>query len=439
MFKNIIKKVKGAFKEHDFLKNAFSIFYLQTISSIIGFVSTFLLLKAIGVSGIGIIAILTTYVNFYIGIFSFQSYSAIIKFGQEAKHHNDILLLKTYIKRAFIQDVISSLITLIVAFSCIKLTSDYFEITNEAQKYIYIYLILIPFSIFRSVSAILRLNNDFTTGPTIAITSSVLRLISISVGTILNFSLSYFIISELIIGVLGYVLHIIVGAICLKKMNCLDFFKVKLNRDKKFTHFNIYNNLVSTLDLPTGHLTNFIINKLLGVEVFGVFTIISKFGAIFNQLISALTQSLFPELSKLVAERQINLAFKIVKKTFFVISIIGFLVSSIFMLTHKFWLFYLIPATTYNGYTLSIYTIYLSITGAVAGVHLLFVSLNFVKYNIPIVIFCNAIYIVLLILLSNWFGLIGAIGALLLQSILISSIKYFFMLKKVKEVKLSNV
>ena len=439
MLEKLINKISKIFKEYDFLKNAFSIFYLQIIASIFGFVNTFLLLKAIGVAGIGIIAILTTYVNFYIGIFSFQSYSAIIKFGQEAIEDNNKLLLKTYFKKAFFQDVFSSLLTLIVAFLCIKFTSEYFEITKKAQEYIYLYLILIPFSVFRSVSAVLRLNNDFKTGPTIAIVSSIVRLVLIIIGILMNLNLSFFIISELILGVFGYVLHIIAGVSCLKKMNCLDFYKIKLKRDKRFTYFNVYNNLVSTLDLPTGQLTNFIINKLLGIEVFGVFNVISKFGAIINQVNGALTQSLFPELSKLVAKKEINSAFSIIKNTFFVITIIGLILSIIFLLTYKFWLYYLIPASTYNGYSLSIYTIYISITGAVAGVHLLFLSLNLVKYNIPIVILCNSIYILALILLSGWFGLIGAISALLFQTLLISSIKYFFMLKRTKEVELSNV
>jgi O-antigen/teichoic acid export membrane protein len=431
MLKNVIKKNYHNFKKSDFLKNAFSIFYLQTIASLIGFFSTFLLLRTIGITGIGIIALLTTYVNFYIGIFSFQSYSAIIKFGQEAIQAENKLLLKTYLKKALVQDVISSLITLIVAYLCVKLTSEYFDI--------YVYLILIPFSVFRSVSALLRLNNDFKSGPIIAIGSSVFRLFLIILGIFMNYKLSYFIISELVIGILGYLSHLLVGINCLKKMNCLDFYKIKLKRDKNFTYFNFYNNLVSTLDLPTGQLTNFIINKLLGVEIFGVFNVISKFGAIFIQVISALSQSLYPELSKLVAKKQIYLAFSIIKKTFIVITISGFIVGTIFLLTYKFWLYYFIPANPYNGYSLSIYIIYISLTGAVAGVHLLFVSLNLLKYNIPIVIFCNSIYIFLLILLSGWFGLIGAIMALLFQALLISSIKYFFMIKNVKEIKLSNV
>jgi O-antigen/teichoic acid export membrane protein len=432
----MLEKFFKTIKENNFLRNAFSIFYLQTIAAIIGFISTFLLLKNIGVSGIGIIAILSTYVNFYIGIFSFQSYSAIIKFGQEAIEQKNLLLLKSYIKKAFVQDLITTIITLVVAYFCINITSEYFEISSKAKEYLYLYLTLIPFSIFRSVSAILRLNNDFKTGPYIAIAISIIRLATIIFGTYMNFRLSYFIILELLLGILGYLFHIVAGVKCLKDMNCSDFYKVKLFKNKRFTNFNINNNLVSTLDLPTGQLTNFIINKLLGIEVFGTFNVISKFGSIFNQIISALTQSLFPELSRLVAKKQIDAALLIIKKTFFVTFFSGLFIAFIFFISYEFWLYNFIPATVYNGYSLSIYVVYVSSVGAVAGVHLLFISLNLVKYNIPIVIFCNTIYILVLYILSGWFGLIGVILALLFQAFLIASIKYIITIKKVKEIKL---
>jgi Na+-driven multidrug efflux pump len=169
MLKKLIKNIKVQIFRSDIIKNAFSVFYLQTIASLIGFLNTFLLIKAIGVSGLGTIAILTTYVNFYIGVFSFYSYTAIIKFGQEAIVANDILRLKKYFKRALLLDVLSSLATLIIAYLLIGITSSYFEINPQTQKYIILYLVLIPLSIFRSITAILRLNNDYKSEPLVGI------------------------------------------------------------------------------------------------------------------------------------------------------------------------------------------------------------------------------------------------------------------------------
>lgn len=434
MLKRIVEKIRIQVTNSRIIKNAFSIFYLQTIASIIGFVNTYLLLRAIGVIGIGTIAILTTYVNFYIAIFSFQSYSAIIKFGQDALAANDKLKLKQYFKRAFFQDVLSSVVTLIIAYLFIGLTSKYFEINYQTQQYITLYLILIPFSIFRSISAVLRLNNDYKTGPLIAIISAVSKTIIVVFGVYKGYTIEYFIFTDVFLSIIGSILLLIFGYRCLKCMHCLDFIKVKLTPDKQFTRFNIYNNLVSTLDLPTGQLTNFIVNKLLGVDAVGIFNIIMKFGGIFNQVISAVTQSLFPELSRLVATKQPLSALRIVKKTFIIMIASGGVGGITFILTYQIWLDKFIPATFYNGLLLCIYTLYIALTGAVAGIHLLFLSLNLVRYNIPLVIGCNTLYLIILFLLANWFGLIGVVIALIIQVLIIAIIKYFIMTFKIRRI-----
>lgn len=438
MLTEIVKGIRKQISQSNMVKNAFSIFYLQTIASIIGFLNTYLLLKAIGVNGIGTIAILTTYVNFYIGIFSFQSYNAVIKFGQDALENNDNLKLKQYFKRAFLQDVISSIVTLIIAYLCVGITSKYFDIDTETQKYILLYLILIPFSIFRTITAILRLNNDFKTGPLIAIITAIIKTGVIAFGIYQNYTTNYYIFSDVLFSIFSSALLVIFGYNCLKSMRCIDFLKVKLTPDKVFTRFNVYNNLVSTLDLPTGQLTNFIINKLLGVEAVGIFNVIAKFGGIFNQIISAVTQSLFPELSKLVAKKQHKAAQVIVKKTFFIMISLGILGALIFLLSYQFWIDKFIKSTLYNGILVSIYTIYIALTGAVAGIHLLFLSLNLVRYNVPLIIGCNGIYLIILFLFANWFGLLGVIIALIIQASLIAVLKHFIMNFKIRRMVLNG-
>ena len=78
------------------------------------------------------------------------------------------------------------------------------------------------------------------------------------------------------------------------------------------------------------------------------------------------------------------------------------------------------------------YILFITTTSAVAGIHLLFVCLNLVKYNVPIVIICNAIYLVLLYVLSIKFRLFGTIIALISQSIMVALIKYIIMKKRIR-------
>ena len=63
-------------------------------------------------------------------------------------------------------------------------------------------------------------------------------------------------------------------------------------------------------------ITTLVINKLLGVSEVGVYNVIAKFGTLVTQVTGPLTQSLFPELSKIVAKDDEKGAFLIVKKIY---------------------------------------------------------------------------------------------------------------------------
>ena len=72
---------------------------------------------------------------------------------------------------------------------------------------------------------------------------------------------------------------------------------------------------------------------------------------------------------------------------------------------------------------LIVYFVYLTVTSAVAGVHLLFVSLNLVRYNLPVTFICNCIYLVMLYVFATNWGLLGILLALIIQAIMIATVK----------------
>ena len=80
----VISKIKEKIKGNNILRNTIILFSGQTFASIIGIVNTMLIIKAIGLEGNGIIAVVMSYANIFNGIFNFQSYNAVIKYGSEA-------------------------------------------------------------------------------------------------------------------------------------------------------------------------------------------------------------------------------------------------------------------------------------------------------------------------------------------------------------------
>ena len=85
----MINKIKSKIKSSNIIKNSIVIFSGQTVSSLISFFSSLMLLQLIGIYGNGVIAIVQSYSNIFNGLFNFQSYNAMIKFGAESLEKND--------------------------------------------------------------------------------------------------------------------------------------------------------------------------------------------------------------------------------------------------------------------------------------------------------------------------------------------------------------
>ena len=428
----MFEKIKNKIMNNNIVKNAFIMFSGQTIASVIGFLNTFLVLKAIGLEGNGIIAIAANYAGMFNGLFNFQSYNAMIKFGADALEKNDMPQFKKYLKQAVLQDVLTAILAFVVGYICIDYVSDFFNWDLQMVSYIKLYLLIIPFNISGSINALIRLNNDFVVGAKIGIQMTLVKTMLLLIGIVAKCNFTYYIILEIIMSIISSSLYIKSAIKYLKLNNCTDFLKVKIGFDKEFTMFNIYNNIVSTLDMPTGQITTLIINKLLGVSEVGVYNVIAKFGTLVTQVTGPLTQSLFPELSKIVAKDDEKGAFIIVKKIFLYTMGGGVSVALFTIISYKLWLGLFIPSTFENGALMSIYVMYITITSAVAGIHLLFVCLNLVRYNVPIVIACNTVYLGLLYILAIKFRLFGIIIALILQAIMVATIKYIIMKRTIK-------
>ena len=123
----MFEKIKSKVMNNNIIKNTIIMFSGQTVASAIGFINTFLVLKAIGLEGNGIIAIAANYAGMFNGLFNFQSYNAMIKFGADALEKNDMPQFKKYLKQAVLQDVLTAILAFIVGYMCIDYVSDFFN------------------------------------------------------------------------------------------------------------------------------------------------------------------------------------------------------------------------------------------------------------------------------------------------------------------------
>lgn len=427
MMEKLINKIKN----NNIIKNSLIIFTGQGISSVIAFVNTFLLIKAIGVYGNGVLAAVQSYTAIFNGIFNFQSYSAVIKFGAEALEKNDENKFKQYLKQALIQDVITAIVAFIVGYLLIDIIGNFMAWDIQMKIFVRIYLITILFNITGSVTGMLRLKDEFKVIALSGVQITFVKCILLVIAGILNCSFEFYLGIEIVYNIILNLSLFYYGYKSLKKYNISDFYKVKINFDKEFTKFNFYNNIVSTFDMPTVQFTNLIINKMLGVSALGLYSIFNKFGTIINRVTGPIGQSLLPELSKIVAKDNKKYARNIVYKIVVYTNLIGAIAVIGVIVTQGIWLKYFMPANLQNIISLVFYLAYVVLTSSFISINLFFVSLNLVKYNLPIVIGLNTLYLISVYILVISMGINGIILALLLKEVVQAVIKWIIIKRNI--------
>lgn len=428
--KYYIFKTIQKLRNNKIINNSLIILSTQSIAGIISFINSFFSLKFIGVSGTGYVALAISYATLFNGLFNFQSYNALIKFGAEAKEKKDSEKYKFYIKMAMIQDIITAFIAVFFGYISLDFLSSFMNWNPLMKKYAQIYLITIPLNITGSLNAILRLNDEFSITGIINIYSNIFKFILIILCGFLNSDLIFYIYIEMIYVAFLNLLRFYFAYKSLKKQNLLNFVKTRLIFDKEFTKYNIFNNLVTSVDVPIGQAISLIINMILGVEVVGVYNFLLKIGTIVSQITESISQAIFPEFSIMVAQNNIKKAIGIMKKMFYSMNFLGILSFLLIIVTFPIWLSWLIgDSSIIYGISFALYFFYLFFAAAIMPMHLLFISLNYVQYNFIIVVICNCIYLVLLFFLGTRFNLIGIIIAMIIQSSLVFISKYIIMKK----------
>ena len=81
------------------------------------------------------------------------------------------------------------------------------------------------------------------------------------------------------------------------------------------------------------------------------------------------------------------------------------------------------------GVGLIFYFIFIIFVNATSGVHSLFMALDYIKYNIPILLIINFVYLAILYALIIKIGLNGVILALFLQAVAVVMVKFIIMMK----------
>lgn len=423
MIDNFKQKIMG----NKIFKNIMILFKGNMLVSIVSLVNTALLVRAVGLEKNGIIFMAQSYALMFNTLFNFQSYNAIVMFIPKVTK-DKTRRIGEYIKQGFLLDFSTAFFGIIVAFACVVPVAKIMHWDKMVVNCVLIYIIVILFKTTGTMGGILRIHDKFKESVYINMIEVASKLILLLIGMGLKYGIYYYVIVEVVtngFAMLAYIWY----TYKVVKSEKIVFRKAKLKFDKEFIKFNFYSNLETTVDMPIIQLTPFIINSMLGFSDIAIFKIIEKLGAVISKVTTPITQAIFPDISKRIAENNIEGAMNIHRKAKKLIGLFGIAMIIASTITSPLWLWVLLPVTPLNVATLAVYLCYIVFTNMFMVIHPIFTFLGYIKKNIPIVLVANLIYLVILVALTKQIGIIGVIISQIIQAALVIASKEYTLKK----------
>lgn len=417
--------------ENRIVKNFSVLFMSDALVSIVGILNMLMIINSIGSYNNGILLMVQTYVLLMSDIFNFQCFNGIVCYIPKFIKNRQQNSIKSYINQALLLELISGIVSFLVGQFLIASVANFMNWDSIIIIAVRFYLITNIINFTGTCTAVLRVFDEFKRISFINIIIVVLRMILYCIGFFRASNVNYFILAELLIDLTNKILNIVFMKKVLKKNNINKFFKLRCKFDNKFIKFNFYSNISQTIDIPVYHITTFIINKFLGFNEITIFKVIQKIGSVIEKLGKPLNQIVYPEISNYIAENDYKRVRKLSIRIFRVFSLIAIFASFILVITNNLWqTIFFDKVSISNLIVMIMYLVLLIFINSTTSIHAIFIALELVKYNIPIQLIVNTIYLVILVIFTVKFGLIGVIIARILQSLAITGIKSLILIKK---------
>ncbi|MBU2917741.1 hypothetical protein KO505_07165 [Psychrosphaera sp. F3M07] len=375
----------------------------SSIASVCTFSAILLLSKSLSISSFGYFILIQAIVYFIEGISFSQSWQLVVKFGLNKKY-NRLDVIKIAAITDLMNILLSAVVLLIVFFS--------FKDFLEGGKLLLVYAVILPFRMNGLWQGVARLTDKLYLINYQLIIAGIVKLI-------VSFLVFIRVIEQVEWVLVGFALADILGAIYLAKaglpfvrkycsfLSLFENLKVfKLNPD--LTRFIVINHFNVTSVLSIRYLDEILIARLVSLESLAVYKLIKLISAFLSKVIEPMYIVIYPEIVKLLSEGDSSklkeLLIQITKFT----SVIALLFFTFNALAGETVLNYFLTVRVYNDFiAMLIYVSGISINMMFFYAHPLAIAVGLESYVLKVNLTLGIIYLVLLVLLGNWLGLLG--------------------------------
>lgn len=414
----MINVLKHIFKNR-IISNFIVVFLGDGFASVLTLINLSIMIRILGLNQSSLVNLSISYILIFDTVFNFQSFNSIIKFLPNYIVNKNYDKIVSCIHQGFILDILTAIVSFTLSNLSLSFISGIFNWNNDITNLIRIYSLFILFNITGTSIGIIRVFDKFKYSSYINVFVNILKFIFYLLSFIINANMVYFIFLEVIFTLVNTVFVLGVAFRVLRDNKIVDIFNMRIRWDKDFLKFNFYCNFMTTLDVPISHLTPFLINNFIGLEFISVYKVIEKIGGIISKISSPLVNIVYPEISMKVSEKKIGEAFLLVKKLFMFIFIFGIFIFILVYLTQDLWIDILIADGERFVGNILFYILFVMIKFAFVGVYPLFISLGYIRYNIPIIIISNLLYLLIIPILTSKFNINGITVAQFVQAVLV--------------------
>lgn len=386
----------------------------RTISAIIGLVVAALTARALGPEKYGGFALVIAYVSTFSTLVTFNTWQAIIKFGAEAQQANDRAGLQQLIKFGFALDIGSGVIGAILAVALSGLVISVFGWAESIQELMIVYSLLTLFSLGGTPTGVLRLFDRFDLLSYSAVIAALIKLVGVSWCLWSNQDLLGFVVVFLFTGIIGQ-LYLVAAALWVIKLNGLFSFPIASLRGFRHKYPGIVDyvwttNLYSSVRMLSRQVDELLVAALTTPSALGLYKIAKQFSQVLAMVADPLYQSVYPELSRLWAAKNIMKFRSLIKRSTLTassIAITGWLFFVVF--GQQITLLTFGPAY-HDSYWLAVWYILAMVIAIVTfSFQPTMLAIGLPKESFKIQVIATIIYLLLLIpLVRWWFGIVGA-------------------------------
>lgn len=286
------------------LRNASVLMGGNLIAALITLITMAVTARALGPEGFGTLSLMTTYVMLVDRLLNFQSWQLLIRTGTQAIVNKNDLLLRQVLKFSVFLDVISALISALVAIAGSFLFVKLIDLQSEHVILTQIYSVTILFNLIGMPTGVLRIYNRFHFQASQKVLVACMSLMGAVVASKMGADLFWYICFAALSLVVGQVFIFVVGWQEITKQGHKGFMNTSMTGFTKSVpdawQFVIYTNIESSVKIIR-ELDVFIIKVVLNVEAVGLYKLARQFADALNLLVAPFFQAVFPEVSRFVA------------------------------------------------------------------------------------------------------------------------------------------